>query len=273
MLLPLLHHVAITNITILSIFKVILFEFDYRTVNVFTSGRYNYFDVVHEMMNILTNHSKPTHILNFDRNLSDRKRCEEPILNVIFVVNNTMELVEAMKANIYPNDISLILDFSVQNSQIETNIQNQMQVSNKVLIITNLSVLALYPFRHHKMDILPLYPFHIKEAKAFIQSYVHSSNHLRQEKKLTIFSQYLSPRSMLAFLESGIFYVGADGSIASILLKKLNATGRFVSDVGRVYPSMARNFNNVKRESTEADIYKYYRNALTNNKIMEFNVR
>lgn len=271
MLLP---HVAITSITIiLSVFKIILFEFDYRTVNVFTSSRYNYYDVVHGMMNILTSHSKPTYILNFDTILSDRKRCEEPILNVIFVANDTMELVDTMKVNIYPNDISLILDFSVQNSQIELNIQNRMQVSNKVLIINNFSVLALNPFRHHKMDILPLYPFHIRKAKDFIQSYIHSSNYFKQEKKLTIFSQYLSPRSMVSFLKKGIFYIGADGSIASILLKKLNATGIFVSDVGRVYPSMVGSWIKLKNGYPNADTYEYYKNALTNNKMMDFNRR
>lgn len=268
MLLP---HVAITNITILSVFKIILFEFDYRTVNVFTSSGCNYYDVVHGMMNILTSHSKPTYILNFDTILSDRKRCEEPILNVIFVANDTMELVEAMKVNIYPNDISLILDFS--NSQIELNIHNRMQVSNKVLIINNFSVLALNPFRHHKMDILPLYPFHIREAKNFIQSYIHSSNYFKQVKKLTIFSQYLSPRSMVAFIKSDIFYIGADGSIASILLKKLNATGIFVSDVGRVYPSMVAYWSKLTNGHPSAVTYKYYKNALTNNKMTDFNRR
>lgn len=269
----LLAHPAVTNITILSIFKIILFEFDYRTVNVFISRPCNYYDVVNEMMSILKDHSKPTHILHFDANLVDRQRCEEPILNVICVVDNTTELIERMKRNIHPNDISLILDLSVQNSQIDLNVQNRMQVSNKVLIMNNFSVLALNPFHHRKMGILPLYPFHMSDANTFIQSYIHSWEYLRQEKKLTIFFQYLSPRSMLGFLKSGVFYIGADGSIASILLSKLNATGIFISDVFRRYPSFSGTFGKVQEKPESAVAYAIYKNALTNNMVMDFNRR
>lgn len=264
MLLP---DVAASNITILSIFKIILFEFDYRNVNVFTSSKSNY-DVALEMMNILKSHSKPANILNLDGILSDRIPCGEPVLNVLFVSDNTTELAEGLKQNIYPNDISLIVDLSIESTHINFNMHDGMEVSNKVLIITNMSVLALNPFRHHQMDILPLNPFHRSQAKTFIKSYISSSKYLRQEKNLTIFFEYLSPRSMIAFLETGFFYIGSDGSITEILLKMLNATGTFVSDVGLRYPMMVRTWNELWKVGEGA--YSYYQNAITNNELTDF---
>lgn len=264
-------HTTITNITILSIFKIILFELDYRTVNIFTSKSND--EVMHEMMNILKNHSKPTHILNFDMILSDRKRCEEPILNVLFVDNNSIELLDTVKQNIYPNDISLVLNFSVSNTQTELQIQNRMLVSNKVFIINNFSLLARNPLRHHKMENMPLYPVDIWKAKTFIQSCIHSLNSIHQERNLTIFLQYLSPRSMVAFVKKSFYYIGSDGSITAILLRILNATGVFVSDVGLVYPSMVSNWEKLRNTQPHEDIYQYHKNALTNSNITDFKRR
>lgn len=267
----LLVHTAITNITILTIFKIILFEFDYRTVNVFTSKSND--DIMHGMINILKNHSKPTHILNFDMILSERKRCEEPILNVLFVDNNSIELLDGVKQNIYPNDISLILNLFISNIQNELQIQNRMLVSNKVFIINNFWLLARHPIRHHKMVELPLYPFDIWKTKTFIQSYIHTSNSIRQERNLTIFLQYLSPRSMIGFVKNNFYYIGVDGSITAILLRILNATGVFVSDVGLIYPSMVSSWGILQTNRAHEDTYKYYKNALTSNNITYFNRR
>lgn len=258
---------AITNITILSIFEIILLEFDYRTVNIFTNDQKSYHDVGHDMMNILKNYLKPTHILNFDADSFGRKRCEEPILNVLFVTNNTMPIAEQMRSNIYPNDISLILDFS----PTEFNFQSSMQVSNKVLIMNNFSLLALNQFRQHEMDILPLHPFNIEKAKNFIKSYIRSTKHLKQ-RKLIIFFQYLTPRSMIATVEKGFFFHGADGSITTILLKMLNVTGVFVSDVGLIYPTTVQQWTMKDRKiiPRRENLYRYYKNAMTNNPISDF---
>lgn len=259
------------DIIILSIFKIILFECDYRTVNVFTNTNNNsdYDDVTLEMMNILKNHSTPAHILNFDEKLSNRKSCEEPILNILFAVDNAIELVDRMKHNIYPNDVSLIVDFTVQNAQIDFNIQDSIRVSNKMLIIDNVSILALNPYRHNDMEIMPLNPFHSGKALTFIQSYVHPQKYVRQwNVELTIFFQFLSPRSMILILDSDYIYAGVDGSMAAILLNILNATGTFVSDVGLMYPVMVSSWNETQILSTET--YGYYKNALTNNRITDY---
>ncbi len=176
------HTAAVTNITILSIFKIILFEFDYRTVNVFTtSTSKDKHGVVLEMIiNTLNKQEKPTNILDFHTNVTNRKRCEEPILNVLFLMDTTMAVLDGMKNNIYPHDISFILDNSViQNSDtdIEMNIDDRMQVSNKVILIKNLSMVALHPLRQ-KWDIMPLQSFDRVNAKNFIQSYIRSSMYL-----------------------------------------------------------------------------------------------
>lgn len=267
MLLP---YVAASNITILTIFTIILFEFDYRNVNVFTSSKINY-ETALEMMNILKNYSKPANIFNLDGILSDRIPCGELVFNVLFVSDNTMELAEGLKQNIYPNDISLIVDFSIQSTHINFNMHDRMQVSNKVLIINNISVLALNPFRHYEIDILPLNPFHRSKAKTFIQSYISSSKYIRQKKNLTIFFEYLTPRSMIAFLETGFFYIGSDGSVTEILLKMLNATGTFASNVGLRYPTMVRQWNESWKMG--GHVYAHYQNAITNNKLTDFNRR
>lgn len=264
-------HTTISNMTLLSIFKIILFQFDYRTVNIFTSKSND--DVMHEMIKILRIHSKPTHILNFDTILFDRERCEEPILNVLFVDNYNIELFDETKHNYYPNDVSFILDFSISNTQTELQIQNRFFVSNKVFIINNFSLLALNPFRHHKLEKLPLYPFDIEKAKTFIHPYIHSLSSIGEVRNLTVFLQYLTPRSMVAFLEDGFYHIGADGSITAILLKILNASGIFVSDVGRVYPSMVANWMKLGKNGPSPDIYKRYKNALTNSNITIFNQR
>lgn len=273
----LLNHTTVTNITILSIFNIILCEFDYRTVNVFTTNSSNNKnDVVLEMViNALNKREKPTNILDFNTNLMNRKRCEEPILNIIFLMNTTMALLDGIKHSIYPHDVSLILDNSViqnYNTEIEMNIDDQIQVSNKVILIKNLSMFALHPLRH-KSDIMPLHPFDRRNAKNFIQSYIHSSMYLKQEKNLTIFFQYLSPRSMVAFIKKSCFYVGSDGSITSILLKLLNATGTFVSDIATIYPRIINSAEMVRSTLNVEDRQENYKNAMTSNVLTVYNKR
>lgn len=273
-------YASLTNTAILSIFKIILLEFDYRTVNVFfasnltteTSSK----DVVLEMMEILRKHLKPANILSISDNAMNRHRCEEPVLNVLFLMDTTVDLLDDVKENIYPNDITVILDSRVHNNtQMEMRIyyDRMLRVSNKVIVINNSSILALYPFRHHKMDILPLYPFDHEMAKIFIETYVHSRKFLKQEKNLTIFLQYLSPRSMVAFLEKGCYHIGSDGSLAEILLKLLSAKGTFVSDVGLMYPQMVRNWADPSRVQEQKKFYEIYNNAMTGNILTTYNRR
>ncbi len=78
---------------------------------------------------------------------------------------------------------------------------------------------------------------------------------------------------MIAFVKSGYFYIGSDGSITSILLKLLNATGTFVSDIGTVYPEMVRNWNNVQNQQQNGQAYEYYTNAMTSNNLTVYNHR
>lgn len=229
-----LPNLLLQNLTIFSVFEVILIRESYRTMYLYTTS-----DSVfsHDVLSTLSELSHkamiPVSVMSINQDPIKRSRTEEPILNV-FLAENLSSTDEQLQINkhLYPKEINLISLATGNETANEINFELWMNFGKKLLIVSNRFIAALSPsIRLKRIHSLPI------DTTTTTNLVNHFISEPLDGTYVNVFMQHLPSESAVTAAITGYMFTGPDGSLTELLIKSLNATADFWSDIGVMYPS------------------------------------
>lgn len=257
--------VLFSNSTILSILKLILTYQEYRIAYMYAIDLAN--DVSFKIPVKLMDLGK----ISGKSEIFVRRWIEEPTLNVLVMNKSSDSQWIQVNRNLQPNDVTLIVFTALNSNENKTHFQSWMKLSMKVLIIWGTSLIAVNQFNINQIDTISIYPYNERVTQRFVEDYLKESKN-GKGSKLTFFMQHIPPHSSVGPIYGSDNYTfnGPDGVISDLLVKALNVSSVFVSDIARVYPFFVE-WKKSPQKIARGIYYRYHKEATTSNFITKFN--
>lgn len=260
------------NLTIFSVLKIIFIHRSYRVLNLYaTSTTELENDFSTKITELSHQYLVPVSVTTFDRISINRSKCEEPILNIVFMNNlsSTTDELEQLKKHLRPNEFNLILITAWNKTENQINFEQLMNFDKKLLIMSNSFIASVDRFNFNRIYSIPLQPFDKNATKKFLYDLFVDKVDMNGTK-VNIFMQHLPPESMVSATDEGEIFNGPDGCLSELLMKSLKANPNFWSDIGVMYPSY-REWKNDPLVAPRLHYRKYHKEILTSNFISSVN--
>lgn len=261
-----------SNSTILTILKLILSYQDYRIAYIYAIDLTT--DVSSKIPEIVGNHMVPVTVMDLGKISSKpeifvRKLTEEPTLNVLVMKNSSNIQWKQVKNILQPNDVTIILFTAPNSNENEMKFNSWLKLSIKVMIIRGRSLIAV---NINRIDNITIYAYDDIVTQRFVQDYL-TENKDGSGSKMTVFMQHIPPHSSVSLIygSDGYTFNGPDGIVSELLVKALNVSSVFVTDIALVYPSFV-NWKKSPQKQARAHFRLYHKEAYTSNIITKFNV-
>lgn len=260
------------NLTIFSVMRLIFTHRAYRMLYLYaasTTVLTN--DFSNKISELSNNYTIPISVMSFNQIPLNRSKCEGPIVNVMLVNNlSTSGEIGQFKPHLRPNEVNLILLTSYNKMVSQVNFKPWMKSDKKVLIMSNRFLVSINQFRFDQIRWIPLQPFNVKATKRFIHDIFTEKGGTMNGTKINIFMQHLPPKSAVSASKHGDIFTGPDGCLSELLVKFLNVSPTFWSDIGVMYPSF-REWAKDPLVAQRMHYREYHEEVVTSNSIAIFN--
>lgn len=257
------------NLTIFSVLRIIFVHRSYRVLHLYPVSTTDLGNDFSTKISQLSNKQMiPITVTSIDQIPTNRSECEEPVLNVVLVNNLsfTGELHQLNK-HLRPNEMNIVLLTSYNTTVDQVNLKPVMELHKKFIIMSNRFIASIDQFHFDRIYSIPLQPFDMNSTKRFI--YNLSAGKMNGTT-MNIFMQHLPPKSSVTANIGGEIFAGPDGRLSELLMKFLNATPNYWSDIGLMYPKYK---DWAKDPLVASRLYyrDYHSEVLTSNLISSFN--
>lgn len=259
-----LHQVP-ANLTIISIFQLILIQQNYRTVNFFTNGTSS--DTFNKIIKSASNSLKPIQLINFEKwNVTlNRNSSGEPVLNLLIVTD--LQGIQKRLMERYLYGTTLIWSTNPFENNLNDTTISSLKVSSKVIVLTDSDLYAFNNFVNARLSRLILSNFSLPSINKFLKTFFSIES--VRGSKLTIFSEFSAPRSDLTRIDDNYCFIGPDGIAAEVFLKTLNVEPTFSSSVEDKHSSY-QDWLNSSLLSLKLRYQHFHSATLTNNVVTIF---
>lgn len=264
-------NILFNNLTIFSVLRLVLINRSYRVLNLYAASTAELkSDFSTEILELSNHYMIPTSVMTFDHIPTNRSKCEETIINVVLVKNeSSMNGIGEVKKYLRPNAVNVILLTSYNATANQVYFKPWMKTGLKLLILSNEFMASMNQFFFGQFNLIPLQPFDIKATQNFISD-LFSGKASMNGTTINIFMQHRPPKSMVSASDEGDVFTGPDGYLSQLLMEFFKVTPIFWSDIGVVYPSF-RDWKNDPLVAPRLHYRDYHKEVETRNFITDFN--
>lgn len=258
---------VIGNLTIISVFRLIFVQQNYRTVNFYSKNSES--EVLNEIIRIVSNSLKPIQLMNIDEiNRIERSSYDEPILNILVV--SDLGVAEKILNQSILYETTVIWTESQHDYLNDDTPTSWLKISSKVIVLTHSNLYALNNFVETKFHKIGLTNFSFSLTSQFLSKFFSITS--IKGSSLTLFTDLSPPKSDLTCIGNNYHLIGPDGIVAEWFAKWLKIKLKFSSNVALKHPNY-ENFLNGSNLALRMSYQQYYPAIMAENKITIFNHR
>lgn len=260
-----MNSIQVGNVTIASIFQLILIQQNYRTVHFWSNSLQD--ESFNNFVQIASGSLNPFRLLNIKSIRKERPYFDEPLLNVL-IVSDLSDVKKILNgSSLY--ETTLIWTKSFIDNVNETQ-NSWLKISSKVIVLTNSKLYTSNNLVKTKSNEISLTNVSLSLLNRFLKTFfsvtsVNGSN-------FKIFTEFNAPKSELTRINNNFYLIGPDGIIVESFVKWLNVKPTFSSSVGIKHPNY-QDWLNSSTLSPRLRYQHYHPAVLTKNLVTIFDDR